>query len=173
LDALGRRWPWFGVVLDVQKRFGELQGGQIAAYVTLSFFLSLFPMMLMATAVIGFIASGNNDVAGTVIDKLGVSGDAAKTVRDAIDAAQKSKTSASIIGFLGLLWASLGVVSSMQAAIDRAWQAKGRGFKDKLFAIEWLGGALPLLLLLALAAGLGRIAWRRRKADRGVDPSAT
>jgi membrane protein len=154
LDALGRRWPWLGVVLDVQKRFGELQGGQIAAYVTLSFFLSLFPMMLMATAVIGFIASGNNDVAGTVIDKLGVSGDAAKTVRDAIDAAQKSKTSASIIGFLGLLWASLGVVSSMQAAIDRAWQAKGRGLKDKLFAVEWLAGALVLMVGSIVLTGL-------------------
>ena len=154
LEAWGRRWPWFGVVLDVQKRFGELQGGQIAAFVTLSFFLSLFPLLLMATAVLGFVASGNGDVTGTIIDKLGLTDKAADTVRDAMAAAERGKTSASIIGFAGLLWSSLGVVSSMQAAIDRAWQTKGRGIKDKLFAIEWLIGAGILLAASIAVTGL-------------------
>jgi YihY family inner membrane protein len=154
LEAWGNRWPWLRVVLDVQKRFGELQGGQIAAYVTLSLFLSLFPLILMATAVLGFVSSGNSDIAGNIIDKLGLTGDAATTVQNSIDAAEKSKAGASIIGFLGLLWASLGVVSSMQAAIDRAWQAKGRGMKDKLFAVEWLVGAGILLTASFFITGL-------------------
>jgi membrane protein len=143
-----------GVVLDVQKRFGELQGGQIAAFVTLSLFLSLFPLMLVATAVLGFLASGKADLAGDIVNKLGVSGEAAKTVQDAIVAAERSRKSASVVGFLGLLWASLGVVSSMQAAIDRAWQAKGRGMRDKLYAVEWLVGAGILMAASFVLTGL-------------------
>jgi membrane protein len=143
-----------GVVLDVQKRFAELQGGQIAAFVTLSLFLSLFPLMLMATAVLGFLASGKADLAGDIVNKLGVSGEAAKTVQDAIVAAERSRKSASVVGFLGLLWASLGVVSSMQAAIDRAWQAKGRGMRDKLYAVEWLVGAGILMAASFVLTGL-------------------
>jgi membrane protein len=143
-----------GVVLDVQKRFGELQGGQIAAFVTLSLFLSLFPLMLVATAVLGFLASGKADLAGDIVNKLGVSGEAAKTVQDAIVAAERSRKSASVVGFLGLLWASLGVVSSMQAAIDRAWQAKGRGMRDKLYAVEWLVGAGSLMAASFVLTGL-------------------
>ncbi|MEY2589582.1 MAG: rane protein [Acidimicrobiaceae bacterium] len=143
-----------GVALDVQKRFGELQGGQIAAFVTLSLFLSLFPLMLMATAVLGFLASGKADLAGDIVNKLGVSGEAAKTVQDAIVAAERSRKSASVVGFLGLLWASLGVVSSMQAAIDRAWQAKGRGMRDKLYAVEWLVGAGILMAASFVLTGL-------------------
>jgi membrane protein len=143
-----------GVVLDVQKRFGELQGGQIAAFVTLSLFLSLFPLMLVATAVLGFLASGKADLAGDIVNKLGVSGEAAKTVQDAIVAAERSRKSASIVGFLGLVWASLGVVSSMQAAIDRAWQAKGRGMRDKVYAVEWLVGAGILMAASFVLTGL-------------------
>ena len=34
LRALGRRWPWFGRVLDVQDRVGEINGGFAASAIT-------------------------------------------------------------------------------------------------------------------------------------------
>jgi membrane protein len=145
LARLKERSPWLAVAIDVQKRFGELQGGMIASAVTLALFLSLFPLLLVGTAVVGFLASGRTDLAGDLIDKLGLSGEAATTFRDAVSAAEASRRTASVVGFVGLLWASLGVVAAMQMAINRAWQARGRGWKDKPIALLWLVGAFVVV----------------------------
>lgn len=145
LDRLAGRWPWLRVLLDVQKRFGDLQGGITASAVTLTLFLSLFPLLLVATAIVGFFASKGNDVAGRVVETLGLSGTAASTVTDAVAAAEKSRRAASVVGLVGLLWSSLGVAGALQTAIDRVWQAKGRGLKDRLVSLLWLGGAFLVI----------------------------
>jgi uncharacterized BrkB/YihY/UPF0761 family membrane protein len=67
--------------MSVQDRYTELEGGEIAAAVTLAIFISLFPAMLVGTAVIGFIAAGKVDLSGEIIDRLGLTGAAAQTLR--------------------------------------------------------------------------------------------
>src|SRR5438067_400771 len=59
LDRLGRRWSWLGLVLRVQGRYGELNGNYLAAAITLAGFLSLFPLLLVAFAVLGFLSAGH------------------------------------------------------------------------------------------------------------------
>ncbi len=145
LDALGARWPWFGAVLAVQKRVDELGGGFVAAAVTLSLFLSLFPLLLVATAVLGFVSSGDAGFAAEVVDTLGLSGAAAETVTDALATAEEQRATASIIGFVGALWSALGVVGAIGHAVDRAWQVEARGIADKAFGVLWLLGAAVLL----------------------------
>ena len=75
--------------MAVQDRYTELEGSMVAAAVTLSIFISLFPALLVGTAVLGFIAQGKVDLAGQIIDKLGLSGNAADTLRDAISTAAR------------------------------------------------------------------------------------
>ena len=55
LLALARRLPLVGAVLDVQKRFSEVHGGFLASAVTLAAFVSIFPLVLLVTAVVGFL----------------------------------------------------------------------------------------------------------------------
>jgi membrane protein len=124
--------------MAVQDRYNELEGSVIAAAVTLSIFISLFPALLVGTAIIGFIAQGHVDLSGQIIDKLGLSGNAADTLRDAINTAARSRRTASIVGLAGLAWSSLGVVQAIQLAVDRAWQVKGGAIIDKLKALGWL-----------------------------------
>ena len=111
--------------MEVQDRYTELEGGVIAAAVTLSMFISLFPALLVGTAIIGFVASGQVDLSGQIIDKLGLTGNAADTLREAVGTAAHSRKTASIVGVAGLVWSSLGVVQAIQLAVDRAWQVKG------------------------------------------------
>jgi len=146
LDRLGERWPWFATALAVQKRYGELNGNYLASAVTLSAFLSLFPLLLFALAVIGFVAAGTPDLAGSVVDKLGLAGAAAHDITAAISKAQQSRKAASVVGVVGLLWSGLGLVAAVQYAINAAWQATGRGWRDKLKGLMWLGGATLLFL---------------------------
>lgn len=191
--ALPRRWPWLRLTLDVKDRFAEVHGGYLASTITLSTFVSLFPLLLVVTAVIGFVAAGDTDVAGNVISDLGLSGEAAQTVRDAVSAAEESRRAASIIGLVGLLWSGLGLVAALQYALDSVWQVKGRGLKDKLFGVAWLTGAgllflasflltaligyvpvlAPLNLLVGLALGVGLFLWTLHvlcNRDVGIRP---
>ena len=143
LRPLAQGRPWLAVALDIQERFDEVHGGSLAAAITLASFLSLFPLVLVAIAVIGFFASATPDLAGQTTDFLGLSstGAAADALSTAIATAEESRAAASIIGFVGLLWSALGLVAALQYAYDSVWQVTGRGLKDKVFALAWFVGA--------------------------------
>ena len=70
LEAFSRRrgFGWLRIALAVQQRYGELNGNYLASAVTLSAFLSLFPLLLVATSIVGFIASGKPDI-GNQVDR--------------------------------------------------------------------------------------------------------
>ena len=155
LERFGRRWPWFGTALRVNDRYSELKGSYVAAAVTLAAFVSLFPLLLVVIAAVGIVSSHAGDIAGDIIRKFGLTGEAAKAVASAISTAQRSKRAASIIGIGGLLWSGLGLVAAIEYALDTVWQVKGRGMRDKLGGLVWLCGAgLLFATSLALTAAL-------------------
>ena len=158
LSPLTSRFAWARTALAVQQRFGAVQGGPLASYITLAAFLSLFPLLLVGIAILGLFAGrADTDVAGTVIKQLSLTGESANLVRETLQTASSSKRSASIIGLAGLLWSGLGLVNTLETAFGAVWQAEGRGLKDKLYAFLWLGGAVLLLLgsvAATAAAGL-------------------
>ena len=137
-----------GALLRVQDRFGEIQGTALANGIALQGFLSLIPLVLVAIAVAGFIASGDASFSRDVIDALAIpeDGPAAENLRTTIETAQESKRAASIVGVLGLFWSGLAVVAAVQRGIDAAWQTKSEGLKDKLRAVLWLVGAAVIFL---------------------------
>ena len=158
LDELGERRKWFGTLLAVQKRYSELNGNYLASSVTLSAFLSIFPLLLFAIAIVGFIAAGSTDFTEEVIAELGITDDAAaENIKNALATAQKSRRLASAIGIVGLLWSGLGLVAAVQYAINAAWQVAGRGWRDKLKGLLWLAGAA--LLFLTSFATTAAINW--------------
>lgn len=142
--AAGRRgWGWLVFVLDVQRRFGDLQGGFLAAAVTLMAFLSLFPLLVAGVAIMGYVAQGSPDLASRLIDALGLpeGGTTAEQIEAAVETAGESTRAASIVGVAGLLWSGLGLVMAFQQAFNSVWQVAGRGLKDRLFGLLWLIGA--------------------------------
>jgi membrane protein len=141
LRALGRRWPWFGQALDVQDRVGEINGGLVASAITVSVFIALFPLMLVAIAIVGFVAHGNDRVAGDIISNLSLTGSAASTMRDAITRASDSRQAASVIGLLGLAWSGSAVAVALQQGVRAPWQERPNGIKDRLWGLAWLVAA--------------------------------
>jgi membrane protein len=130
----------------VQERFSEVHGSALASTITLSAFLSLFPLVLVTIAAVGYVSSRNGNVAGSIISQLGLRGEAATAITSAIHKAEQSRRSASIIGLAGLLWSGLGLVAGLQFAFDAVWQTAGRGIKDKLVGLGWLMGAGVILV---------------------------
>ena len=157
---LGERFPFLVTAWAVQKRFGELNGSYLASAITLSSFLSLFPLLLVAISVIGFFSSGDPTLARDTVRFLGLSGssDAATIVTDAIQTAEESKAAASIVGVVGLLWSGLGLVAALQYVYDTVWQVTGRGMKDKAFGLLWLvGGGLLFAASFAVTSLVGAL----------------
>lgn len=159
LGPLIARWGWFATAVRMQDRFGEVHGGYLAAAITLAAFLSIFPLLLLGVAVVGYLSLGA-DVPTQVISRLGLSGEAAAAVTSAVETAQKSRKGALGVGAVGLLWSGLGVVASIQYAFDNVWQVTGRGIKDKLGGLLWLAGAVSILGgSLVVSALLTRTPW--------------
>jgi membrane protein len=138
---LARRWAWVRTTLRVHERFGEVHGGYLASAVTLTAFLSLFPLLLVAVAALGFVSANNADLPAKIIANLGLSGDAAKLVTDAIKRAEDTRGAALGLGTIGLLWSGLGLVAALQMAFNAVWQVPSRGLKDKGVGVAWLVGA--------------------------------
>ncbi|MDQ1374146.1 MAG: rane protein [Actinomycetota bacterium] len=147
LDKLGERIPLVGRALEVQQRYGELRGNNVAAAVAFQAFVSLFPLLLVIVGVLGIVARNSHvDVAGRIIANLGLTGDAATTIRNAVNTAKDSGALAGPLGLVGLLWSGLGLVSALQYALNQAWQVEERGIKDKAVGLAWLVGAVVLFV---------------------------
>jgi membrane protein len=140
--------------MAVQDRYSELEGGMVAAAVTLSIFISLFPALLVGTAIVGFLAQGQVDLSGQIIEKLGLTGNAADTLREAVGTAARSRKTASVVGLAGLAWSSIGVVSAVQLAVDRAWQVKGGAMIDRVKGLGWLIATGALITTTTAGAAL-------------------
>lgn len=159
LDRLRTRFGWLDTTLAVHERVGAVGGGPLSSSIALAGFLSLFPLLLVAIALLGFISAGDTDFAAEVVDQMGLTGSAEDQVLDALRHAEESRRAASLVGILGLLWAGLGVVGTLEQALNATWQVKGRpGWKATLLDVAWLAGAgLVFFGSLALGAGAGAL----------------
>lgn len=144
LKRLAERWPWLRVPLGVQEKVGEVNGGPTASAATLTFFVAIFPLIIVAIAVIGFVAAGNEDFTTNLIDDLGVDGSAADAIDRAVANAQDSRQAASVIGLVGLAWSGLGVAAAVSLTVNAPWQRKAAGLKTKAIGVGWLLGATVL-----------------------------
>lgn len=139
-----RRWRPTRLGLEIQDRYSELHGGELASAITLSAFLSLLPLLLVGIAVFGFFsAASSKDLALETVNRLGLdaTSDTANLITEAIRTAESSRKAASIVGLAGLLWTGLGLVNALQYAWNTAWQVPGRGLRDKAVGLAWLVGA--------------------------------
>jgi membrane protein len=148
------RWPWLDTALAVNERFGAVGGGPLSSSITLATFLSLFPLLLVLISVVGFVSSGDVEFTDRVIRDLGLQGEAAELVESAIGSAEDSRRAASILGFLGIVWAGTGVIGALQAALNAMWQVTGRGLVDHLVKLRWLVIAGSMFVV---SAGLGAL----------------
>ena len=157
LYSWGDRFVPLGITMRVLDRFSEAGGGPLAGSITLSTFLSIFPLALVGISVVGFLSFNRDDFIDDVLTTLGLTGDLAEVMTDALNAAADSRRAASIIGLLGLLWAGLGVVGSLSYGINSIWQVTGRGIRDKAIGLLWLSGTLLIILSGAALGSVGRL----------------
>jgi membrane protein len=129
----------------VYQRYNELNGRATAAAITLYGFLALFALAVLAVAIVGFVSSGNENVAEDIVNWLGVTGTAAKVVTDAVEAASGSARVASVVGIVGLIWVGSSFAVAIAHAYNEAWQVPTRVNYERLKGLGWLAAAAMML----------------------------
>jgi membrane protein len=135
----------------ISDRYAEDAGGYLAGAIAYFGFLSLFPLLLLALSVVGFVLAGNEDLADDITAEIEASVPGLEAlVGDNLRALEQARAATGLIGLAGLLWTGTGVVGAARNALLRIFREDrlSSGIVLKL----WLVGATVGLGVLALAA---------------------
>ena len=93
-----------GIFVTTGKKFFKINGIDLAGLLTLEFFTTLIPIMILgASGLSGFNQKFN--IGDAIVNRLGLTGNAAKTIHDAFPAASDLKSFYSFFGLLSfLIW---------------------------------------------------------------------
>jgi membrane protein len=118
-DDFQQSHKWIGVPMAVLKKFSDDSAGNLAALVAYYAFVSLFPLLLVMTTVLGFVLHGNPDaqkeVEKSVLGQFPVIGNQIQLH------SLTGKVSSLVIGLVVTLFGALGVTSAAQNAFDQVW----------------------------------------------------
>jgi YihY family inner membrane protein len=113
----------FGVA--VVKKYGDDRGGQLAALITYYGFLALFPLLLVFVTVLGYVAHDDpglrHDLLNTALADFPVVGQELRRNVGELG----GNGLALVVGFLALIWGSLGVAQVAQHAMAQVWNVPG------------------------------------------------
>lgn len=148
-SALKRRYPAVRHVVDAWNLLQENNGNQYAAAISYFSFLAIFPLLLLAVAVTGFVLHAYPAVQRNLFDHIthSVGGELATTLQSAVNTAINERTSVGVIGLVGVALIGLGWVGNIRAAIDAVW---GRRTVPRNF---FTGRLMNLLVLAGLGIG--------------------
>jgi membrane protein len=150
LDAVQRRHPTFGYPLAVLYKFIDDQGGYLAALIAYYAFISLFPLLLLLSTVLGWVLVGHPTLRDQVLHSalrefpvIGSQLGEPKQISGGITGV--------VIGTLGALYGGLGVGLALQNAMNTVWAIPRHRRPDPFLA----RGRSMLLLVTVGAALLG------------------
>lgn len=161
------------VAIAVKDDYQQISGNNLAATIAFFGFLALFPLLLLALSVTGFLLADDADLRFRLIRRLAntVPG-LGEIIRDNVAALTSARTGAGILGILGLAWSGIKVVEAAEYAIARIYATwKPRKFlRQKARALLYL---VVLGSMTLMAAVLAALAATVRSALGWSGPGAT
>ncbi len=120
VDTYQREHRWAGFPLGVVYKFGDDQGNYLAALITYYAFVSLFPLLLLGSSILGFVLQGNPELQRQILDST-----LARFPVIGTDLQQpgglKGSGVAVAVGAIVSLYGALGVANATQNALNIAW----------------------------------------------------
>lgn len=124
LEAARAARPAVDHLLRARNRFEEARGTRLAGAVTYFAFLSVFPLIALAFAVLGYLVGAFPEiyveVREAIADALpGLTGDQPGQIN--IDQLAEARESAGLIGLVGLLWIGTAWVDALRESLRLIW----------------------------------------------------
>ena len=156
LDRYQQRHGWLGFPIAVQKKFGEDKGGSLAGLIAYYGFFSLFPLLLLFTAVLGFVLEGNPSAQEKVVNT------ALKSfpgIGDQLQARTLHGSGVALaVGAAGTILSGLGVTLAVQDAFNRVYAVpfryRANFLKARLRGLGTLAVLGVLQIIATVAAAL-------------------
>lgn len=145
------RRGWLDHLLRAGSRYKARNGDYLAAGITYFSFLALFPLLLLAMSVAGFVLHARRDLLDGLKDAIAgaIPGDFGDTLTTAVDAAVAHRSTVGVIGLVGLAYAGLGWIANLRKATMLIW---GTDQDKQPNVVVAKGGDLLALVGLGLAA---------------------
>lgn len=160
LEELKRLTP-VRVARGVHARYGKDGGGQLAAALTYFGFLSIFPLILLALAAVGFVLASNPSAQTQWATRLSESVPGlGPLIGENIDALVAQRAGAGLLGLLGSLWSGTALTNSAGFALSRVFRRPEiHGFvRQKVWSISsTVGLGIVALAGVALSGAVAGI----------------
>jgi len=144
-----RRHSWLGFPLAVIYKFFDDQGPYLTALIAYYGFLSLFPLLLLMTTILGFVLQGDPGLQAKLVNstlaELPIIG---SQLRENVHQLRGSGVGLAV-GIIGTIYGSLGAAGATQNAFNRVW-AVPRNERPNPIKMR----LRSLLLLLVLGVGV-------------------
>ena len=159
ITAARQKWPWVDRVMRLNEHYGAVDGNLLAGGITYFGFLSFFPILALAFAVVGYISQvypGANENLTTAIGQVlpGIVSDGPAPGKISLEEIQGSAAAAGLLGLAGVLYAGLGWVTSLRQGLAAAFmepaEEKPNFVKGKLTDL-----AMLVILGVVLIASVG------------------
>ena len=150
VDDFQQRHQALGFPIAVWRKFSDDQAGNLAALMAYWAFFSLFPLLLVAVTVTGFVGVGQGTFKD-VVQQFPLVGDDLTGL--------KGNLLALVIGIVSALWSGLAVVKATQTAFDSVWEipmAQRPSFLRKL--VKGLEALVVIGIGMVVSLGLTGIA---------------
>jgi membrane protein len=161
MARLRARYGWFDHVMAAQQRYQDSKGDFYAAGITYFTVFALFPLLMVAFAIAGFVLASQPDLLAEIEDKIKstVSGDFAQQLVKLMESAIESRTSVGIIGLATAAWAGLGWMANLREALTQMWgltRHKSVGFvRTKLSDLVAMVGLFGTIVVTIALTALG------------------
>jgi membrane protein len=157
-DRFQQRHRVLGFPIAVIYKFTDDQGGYLAALVTYYGFLSIFPLLLLSSSVLGFVLQDNPGLQQDIIDSaLGQFPVIGQQLGD--PQGLRGSTTAVAIGLVGSLYGALGVAQATQNAMNVAWAVprnrRPNPFASRARSLLLLAVGGVTLVLTGVLSGVG------------------
>jgi membrane protein len=169
-DRLQRRHGVLGFAYAVVKKYSDDEGGREAALITYYAFLSIFPLLLLAVAVLSRVLAGDPDLRQRLVTAI-VPQALRSTVEHSL-AALPVPVIPFVTGLAGLLFSGTGVVFSVYQTLNHVAAVPHRlrpGFVRRYVRVFVMLGTL---LLGTLAAGALTVVATALPGQPGVQQAA-
>lgn len=165
MDEVQKKAPAVGHLLRMNDRFGAQGGNHYAAGITYFSVLSLFPLLMLVFAGLGFFLNARPDLMQDIQNQVSESleGDMGSMVNDLIQSAIDQRGAVAGIGLLTTLWSGLGWMNNLRVGVSAMWNLdanEGGGFvSKKLWDLVGLIGLIVLFVVAFAVTALGVSGW--------------
>jgi YihY family inner membrane protein len=126
VDAWQQRNPPAAFLVGVVRKYGDDNGGQLAASLAYAAFVSLFPLLLVLVTILGILVAGDPTLRDTVIDAVTkqfplMGQDLAGNVHQL----RRSSVIGLIVGLIVVAWGTTGLAQTGMFTMAQIWNVPG------------------------------------------------